>query len=97
LSRRWRTTLRYQHGPTPPETDRQAIVDWLSVALPKEGDVDPVWVLPVRGGWRVTLHTTASDASSVVEQAVALIEVVVGESERVLGRLVATDVEPVAY
>lgn len=94
---RWRTTLRYQHGPTTPEVDRQAIVDWLSVALPKEGDVDPVWVLPVRGGWRVTLHITAYDASSVIERAVALVEVVVGESERVLGHLTATDLDPVAY
>lgn len=94
MTTRWRTTLRFRDGWTVPAAERLATADWLAVVLPKEADVDPVTVVPTAAGWIVSLSLVAADRRDVVDTATALIDLVVGDSGRVLGRLVETRVLP---
>jgi len=92
--RRWRVRLRYRDGRSIPTHDRLPTADWLAVVLPKEADVNPVVVLPVSGGWVVSMPVRAITGAHVMDQAMGLVEAVVGDAERVLGRLVSSQILP---
>ena len=93
---RWKVRLRYRDGRTMATRDRVATANWVAAVLPTEADVDPVSVLPLDGGWVVYLHLAAPAGADVVGRATALVEVVVGDAARVLGRLVQASVVPMA-
>jgi len=94
VTTRWRVALHYRDGWPLPASERLATADWLAVVLPEEADVDPVAVVPTASGWTVSLSIATADRGDVVATAVPLIDVVVGDSGRVLGRLVQARVVP---
>lgn len=91
MTPRWRVRLRYRDGRPLPTLERLATAEWLAIVLPKEADVGPVSVLPVNGGWTISLHPCASDTSKALRIAVATVGEVVGDAGRVLGQLVDSD------
>jgi len=92
---RGRVRLRYRDGRPMPTRERVATAEWLAVVLPKEADVDPVSVLPVKGGWTVSMHPLASDRGLALRLAVTVVEETVAEAGGVLGHLVDADLSRV--
>jgi hypothetical protein len=75
---RWRVRLRYRDGRSLPTLDRLATAEWMTAVLPEQAGIDPVCVLPVNGGWTVSLHPREPDAADALQTAIAAVCEVVG-------------------
>lgn len=91
----WRVRLRYLDGRRLSMVERLTTSKWVETTLPNEGAVQPVSSLPLTGGWTVMMHVHAATAPDAVTAAGDLVDIVVGDTVRVLGQLVDTRVAPV--
>lgn len=89
----WRVRLRYEQGWTG-SSGWLEIASWVEAVLPDVGGVPPLSVLPMSDGVIVALHVQAPSAPQAIARSAGLVEVVVGDVPRVLGRLVGTRVVP---
>ncbi len=84
----WQVRLRYADERGLPMSDRLDTATWLDQVLPQTGALGAVSALPRTNGWTVLLHVQATARVQASEIAETLIEEVVGDTPRVLGRLV---------
>jgi len=90
----WRVRVRYVDDKTLSIIERLEVAKWVEATLPTVGALDPVSSMPMADGWTVMLHVHAVTAPDAVAAAGDLLEVVAGDTARVLGRLVDTKAAP---
>lgn len=82
--------LRYGRAHTGPVRQRLATARWVEDVLPQEGAIEPVATVLTTDGVIVVLHVRAPGRQQAVAAATDVVEVVVGDARRVLGRLLGT-------
>jgi uncharacterized membrane protein len=90
----WRVRVRYVDDRTLSIIERLEVAKWVEATLPSVGALDPVSSMPMADGWTVVLHVHARTGPDAVAAAGELLEVVAGDTARVLGRLVETRAAP---
>lgn len=93
-ARMWRVRLRFTDARVSSRAGWPAMSDWLEAVLPDVGAVRPVDARWTGDGPVVSLHVHARSRPQAIAVAGDLIEVVVGDTARVLGRMVASGAAP---
>jgi hypothetical protein len=91
---RVRVRLRFRHSS--PTAERWRVAAWVAHVLERMdgGAHAPVTAIAFPDGFRITLYAEVAEARLAVPAATAALGEVVGDTERVLGRLVHVAVDP---